>query len=89
MLFFETSAKTADNVKRMFHDPAKIVHDKILNKEIDPANDSHGVKLGTAPIDMKNDSANLNDGLKKPRKGCCWFFLNLLKNLIRFLKNFF
>ena len=71
MLFFETSAKTADNVKRMFNEPAKIVHQKILDKEIDPANDSHGVKLGTAPMDMKDETTNLNDGLKKQRKGCC------------------
>ena len=71
MLFFETSAKTADNIKRMFHEPAKQVYQKIINKEIDPANDSHGVKLGTAPIEMKESGANLNDGLNKPRKGCC------------------
>ena len=48
MLFFETSAKTAENINRIFHDTAQLVNSKITNNEIDPSNDTQGVKYGTS-----------------------------------------
>ena len=45
MLFIETSAKTGDNVDKVFTELAESVLRKIDSKEIDPTNDVLGVKL--------------------------------------------
>lgn len=55
MLFFETSAKTRDNVDKIFLESAKIVQEKIKNHEIDPSNDTQGVKFGPAFKEQKTE----------------------------------
>ena len=47
MMFIETSAKTALNVDQAFMETANQVYKKIMNNELDPSNDSLGVKIGT------------------------------------------
>ena len=72
MLFFETSAKTADGINKIFYDTAVAVNEKINEGVIDPSNDIHGVKLGTS-FNKKTDSKSLSDGLLSTKKGskCC------------------
>ena len=48
MYFYETSAKTRDNVDKIFMDTSLLVLKKIESKEIDPLNEREGIKLGPA-----------------------------------------
>ena len=75
MLFFETSAKTAQKVGDLFQKSASKIYEKIEKGVIDPKNESYGVKFGT----MYNHNNNINsNSLKRKKKtsgdsdgGCC------------------
>ena len=69
MLFIETSAKTAENVREIFVEAANMVNRKIGNGDIDPRNEIYGVKTGT----FYNASPNVlkTRQVKKSDKGCC------------------
>ncbi|CAD8099376.1 unnamed protein product [Paramecium sonneborni] len=45
--FVEVSAKTANNVEEVFLKTAQQILEKINSNQIDPKNESHGIKIGT------------------------------------------
>lgn len=53
MIFLETSAKTALNVEEAFVRTARNIYQKIKKNEIDPTNDSLGIKLGNEINDIE------------------------------------
>ena len=72
MVFFETSAKTAERVGEIFQKSAGKIYGKIQDGTIDPKNETFGVKIGTA-----RGKGTLSRGhFKKKKKekgegGCC------------------
>ena len=65
MIFFETSAKTSNNVYEMFLKSAEQVTEKVNNKIIDPKNQIYGVKMG------RNYYQNMLDRKSNKKKKCC------------------
>ncbi|XP_048373815.1 ras-related protein Rab-2B isoform X2 [Sphaerodactylus townsendi] len=69
MIFMETSAKTATNVKEAFLATARTIYKKILEGQLDLTSEGHGIKIGP--------SAGLHESaLQRPlgsgdRLGCC------------------
>lgn len=66
MMYFETSAKTALNVERLFKDTAQVVYDNIEAGNVDITDEDMGIKEG-AYISLETDENNGNLQQKK----CC------------------
>ncbi|KAJ1920035.1 Ras- protein Rab-2A [Mycoemilia scoparia] len=59
LLYIETSSKTSDNVNKAFTMVAQEIYRKIRNNEIDPNDESNGIKLGSSQpghISLPRDS---------------------------------
>lgn len=69
MLFLESSAKSSENVRRIFGESAELVMKKIESREIDPSSDSQGVKIGL----VAQEERGLETVYFKEKKGgkCC------------------
>ena len=67
MLFFETSAKTGQNVEEVFKQSASLIAKKIKENYYDLENDSCGIKKG----EEENLVVLGNSIDKKEKKGCC------------------
>eukprot|EP01017_Pseudomicrothorax_dubius_P044843 TRINITY_DN7638_c0_g1_i3.p1 TRINITY_DN7638_c0_g1~~TRINITY_DN7638_c0_g1_i3.p1 ORF type:complete len:213 (-),score=23.43 TRINITY_DN7638_c0_g1_i3:170-808(-) len=68
-LFMETSAKTAVNVETAFSQISELILNKIERGEIDPTNESQGIKVGLQS--GTNFSLQGNKVAPKNTKGCC------------------
>ena len=78
LIFFETSAKTAENVDQTFNYATKIIYNNIGRGEYDLANEAIGIKPGNVPTQhaLKSETGGqtLEGGFAQPRKqkeGCC------------------
>ena len=81
LIFFETSAKTSENVEKCFTHAAKLIYANIQRGDVyDLANDSVGIKPGnnvsSRGSDMTADLNNvdlyaLDKKHKLKKKGCC------------------
>ena len=78
LIFFETSAKTAENVDQTFIYATKIIYNNIGRGEYDLANEPIGIKPGNVPTQhaLKSETGGqtLEGGFAQPRKqkeGCC------------------
>ena len=68
MIFFETSAKTGQNVEEVFKQSATLIAKKIKENYYDLENDSCGIKKG----DVENNVVLGNSQKKEnEKKGCC------------------
>ena len=63
MLFLECSAKTGENIQAVFATISDTISARIEKGEIDPKNESIGVKMGSLQLEKSN-----NQGSKKQ---CC------------------
>ena len=71
MLFFETSAKTGENIDELFNKSAETIVENIDKGVYDLSNDTSGIKIGNNSGNIvlnKNKSGNNNSGY------CCSYF---------------
>ena len=83
LIFFETSAKTSENVDETFIHATKMIYNNIQRGDVyDLANESIGIKPGNAlppahgrsGFGAAGGTAKLESGgsVVKKDKGCCW-----------------
>jgi small GTP-binding protein len=70
MLFFETSAKTGENVKQLFESSAKSIVKRLDEGFYDIVNESCGIKEGNNNYDNKLDVDKIKQE-NKNNNGCC------------------
>lgn len=70
MLFVETSAKTSERITDVFVKSANLVNGKIVNKQIDPRNETYGVKMGNM-LTTDANVLNKTNLMKKEKTKCC------------------
>ena len=70
MLFYETSAKSGDNIENMFYESAEIIANKINEGYYDLDRENCGIKMGFYPsekIVLNDIKSNTDDN----KKSCC------------------
>jgi len=70
LMFFETSARTGDNVEKAFTAVAEDIHQKIKDGVFDLSDDSCGIKLGSKNP-YSNGNVNLSADEGQRSGGCC------------------
>eukprot|EP00828_Plagiopyla_frontata_P013700 TRINITY_DN181_c0_g1_i5.p4 TRINITY_DN181_c0_g1~~TRINITY_DN181_c0_g1_i5.p4 ORF type:complete len:109 (+),score=22.31 TRINITY_DN181_c0_g1_i5:398-724(+) len=72
--FFESSAKTGENVKEIFHTLAEQILHNIENNQIDPMKEGYGIQLGSLSKnykDIKLQQLSNEIQPQKPASSCC------------------
>ena len=73
MLFFETSAKTGENIEELFNKSAQTIVENIDKGLYDLTNDTSGIKIGSSSGNIVLNKDNAAD--KKNNSGyCCYYF---------------
>ena len=73
MLFFETSAKTGENIEELFNKSAQTIVENIDKGLYDLSNDTSGIKIGNSSGNIVLNKDNAAD--KKNNSGyCCYYF---------------
>ncbi len=67
LIFFETSAKTANNVEEAFLQTANKIYEKLQTGVYDLGNEGSGIKVGQPPA--SSSTVNLNSEPAKPAAG--------------------
>ena len=62
MLFMECSAKSGQNIDHLFISLSETINSKIEKKEIDPKNESIGIKIGSLETELV---------IENRKKKCC------------------
>ena len=79
-MFFETSAKSAENVEETFIHATKVIHNNVVRGDVyDLANESIGIKPGNTGANRhpateaagKRLGGERAAGIQKKKKGCC------------------
>ena len=87
MQFYETSAKTGENVDNIFINSADVIAKKIDENYYDLENDSCGIKQGVNRASGNNNARRLDEQPNQPKSksSCClkWkpLFLIILLNI--------
>ena len=73
MLFFETSAKTGENVEELFNKSAQIIVENIDKDLYDLSNDTCGIKIGNNSGNIILNKNKANEKNNNSRY-CCYYF---------------
>ena len=71
MEFFETSAKTGENIENAFEKSINMIIENIKNDAYDLDDENCGIRVGLQQIGKKIEKPNVTGGKKRKKKTCC------------------
>ena len=71
MIFLETSAKTGDNIKKIFNKSVKQIDQNIIDNKYDLENESYGIRVGEKRNSFALKADDIMSSKNKKKKKCC------------------